>query len=94
MATVKSFTISGLQAQWRLGDGEHGPAHFHLLPKNEKWEVRIYIRACTVGHLEYVIKKPKSFAGLTSKQEKAILAEVLANQNELLREWEQLGIEG
>jgi hypothetical protein len=87
MGKVDCFVIPGLETFFLSHDPGHGP-HFHVRKRGD-WEIRIMIRSCTEGFLDYEVKFDLTKKGVSGKEKALILQAVLTHREALLREWEQ-----
>lgn len=84
MATVKCFTIDGVQ-MW-IPSGDHDPPHFHARRPGE-WTVKVTIQAPADADLMIAVVKPPGVR-IAGKYRKAIVEGVVAHREALLAEWE------
>jgi hypothetical protein len=85
MGKVDAVSVRGLDLWFNSSD--HLPPHFHAR-KPGCWEIRVYVLACTPGHLAFTMKWPKRNAGPNRRERDHILAETLQHRAALLIEWE------
>lgn len=84
MGKVEAFTLPGLEAWFNSSD--HLPPHIHIKRRGE-WEIRVMIRECSDGRLEFDHKW--GGRGPSSAEKTAILIAVLQHRTALLMEWER-----
>lgn len=83
MAKVKSFLIDGHVC--RFWSRDHDPPHFHVVPDDREWEIKIFIGE-TISKEELVMEKLGK-KGPRRQVKRELLEQVLLHQSALLEQW-------
>lgn len=85
LGKLDCFQMAGVDLWFNSSD--HEPPHFHAR-KPDKWEIRVFFRACKHSNLVFNVKFSPSGPGPSGKERRELLNLVLQYRDALYAEWE------